>query len=57
MKLLLPVDGSDVSLEAVRFAIRLARSGLETSVPIRSSGLSAGCRVTATSMVSPSGSE
>ena len=32
MKLLLPVDGSDVSLEAVRFAIRLARSGLETSV-------------------------
>ena len=34
MKLLLPVDGSDVSLEAVRFAIRLARSGLETSVTL-----------------------
>jgi nucleotide-binding universal stress UspA family protein len=32
MKILLPVDGSMVSLEAVRFAIRMARSGLETSV-------------------------
>lgn len=32
MKILLPVDGSAVSLEAVRFAIRLARTGLETSV-------------------------
>jgi nucleotide-binding universal stress UspA family protein len=32
MKILLPVDGSEVSLEAVRFAIRMARSGLETSV-------------------------
>ena len=32
MKILLPVDGSSVALEAVRFAIRLARSGLETSV-------------------------
>ena len=31
MKILLPVDGSSVSLEAVRFAIRMARSGLETS--------------------------
>ena len=32
MKLLLPVDGSDVSLEAVRVAIRLANDGLNTSV-------------------------
>ncbi len=32
MKILLPVDGSAVSLEAVRFAIRMAQSGLETSV-------------------------
>ena len=32
MKLLLPVDGSDVSLEAVRVAIRLATDGLNTSV-------------------------
>ncbi len=32
MKILLPVDGSAVSLEAVRFAIRMARGGLETSV-------------------------
>lgn len=31
MKILLPVDGSDVSLQAVRFAIRLAREGLATS--------------------------
>lgn len=32
MKILLPVDGSDVSLEAVRVAIRLAKDGLATSV-------------------------
>ena len=32
MKILLPVDGSAVSLEAVRFAIRMAGAGLETSV-------------------------
>ena len=32
MKLLLPVDGSNVSLEAVRVAIRLAKDGLNTSV-------------------------
>ncbi len=32
MKILLPVDGSEVSLEAVRFAIRMARAGLETRV-------------------------
>ena len=32
MKILLPVDGSAVSLEAVRFAIRMAVAGLETSV-------------------------
>lgn len=32
MKILLPVDGSSVSLEAVRFAIRMAQAGLETSV-------------------------
>ena len=32
MKILLPVDGSAVSLEAVRFVIRMAHSGLETSV-------------------------
>ena len=32
MKILLPVDGSAVSLEAVRFAIRMAKDGLETSV-------------------------
>lgn len=31
MKILLPVDGSAVSLEAVRFAIRMARAGLETT--------------------------
>lgn len=31
MKILLPVDGSAVSLEAVRFAIRMAGEGLETS--------------------------
>ena len=28
MKILLPVDGSELSLEAVRFAARLARAGL-----------------------------
>jgi nucleotide-binding universal stress UspA family protein len=28
MKILLPVDGSEISLEAVRFAVRLARAGL-----------------------------
>ncbi len=32
MKILLPVDGSDISLEAVRFAVRLARDGLDASV-------------------------
>lgn len=32
MKILLAVDGSAVSLEAVRFAIRMAQAGLETSV-------------------------
>ncbi len=32
MKILLPVDGSAVSLEAVRFAIRMAHAGLQTSV-------------------------
>lgn len=30
MKILLPVDGSAVSLAAVRFAIRLAKAGLDT---------------------------
>ena len=32
MKILLPVDGSAVAMEAVRFVIRLARAGLETGV-------------------------
>ncbi len=32
MKILLPVDGSDVSLEAVRCVIRMARAGLATRV-------------------------
>jgi len=32
MKILLPVDGSAVSLEAVRFAIRMAQDGLDSSV-------------------------
>ena len=32
MKILLPVDGSEVSLNAVRFVIRLAKDGLQTSV-------------------------
>lgn len=31
MKILLPVDGSDSSLEAVRFAIQLVRSGLQAT--------------------------
>lgn len=32
MKILLPVDGSAVSLEAVRFAIRMVQDGLQASV-------------------------
>ena len=32
MKILLPFDGSPLALEAVRFAIRLAADGLNTSV-------------------------
>ena len=32
MKILLPVDGSEVSLNAVRFVIKLAMDGLQTSV-------------------------
>lgn len=32
MKILLPIDGSALSLDAVRFAIRLAGAGLNTSV-------------------------
>lgn len=32
MKILLPLDGSDVSLGAVRFAIRLIREGLNASL-------------------------
>ena len=32
MKILLPVDGSEVSLNAVRFVIKLAKDGLQTSV-------------------------
>ena len=32
MKILLPVDGSAVSLEAVRFAVRMAQAGLEIRV-------------------------
>lgn len=31
MKILLPVDGSPVALEAVRYAVRLARDGLRIS--------------------------
>ncbi|WP_210541838.1 universal stress protein [Rhodoferax sp. PAMC 29310] len=31
MKILLPIDGSDVSLEAVRVMIRLSKDGLATS--------------------------
>lgn len=32
MKILLPLDGSDVSLGAVRFAVRLIREGLNASL-------------------------
>ena len=32
MKILLPVDGSTVALDAVRFAIRMAQDGLESSM-------------------------
>jgi nucleotide-binding universal stress UspA family protein len=32
MKILLPVDGSPTSLEAVRYAIRLMRDGLKASI-------------------------
>lgn len=32
MKILLPVDGSAVALEAVRFAIRMAKEGLDTTI-------------------------
>jgi nucleotide-binding universal stress UspA family protein len=32
MKILLPVDGSDLSLEAVRFALSLVQDGLNASV-------------------------
>lgn len=32
MKILLPVDGSDLSLQAVRFLVRLASQGLHTEV-------------------------
>ncbi len=32
MKILLPIDGSTMALDAVRFAIRLAGDGLNTSV-------------------------
>lgn len=32
MKILLPVDGSDFSLEAVRFAIRMVADGLQAEV-------------------------
>jgi nucleotide-binding universal stress UspA family protein len=32
MKILLPVDGSDISLEAVQFVIRMAGDGLNTRV-------------------------
>jgi nucleotide-binding universal stress UspA family protein len=32
MKILVPVDGSAVALEAVRFAIQLAQAGLQSSV-------------------------
>jgi len=32
MKILLPIDGSAAALDAVRFAIRLAKDGLNTSV-------------------------
>jgi nucleotide-binding universal stress UspA family protein len=32
IKILIPLDGSEAALEAVRFAIRLARDGMNTSV-------------------------
>lgn len=32
MKILVPVDGSEVSLDAVRYAVRLQREGLRASV-------------------------
>jgi nucleotide-binding universal stress UspA family protein len=32
MKILLPVDGSELSLEAVRFAVRLLKDGLQGTV-------------------------
>ena len=32
MKILLPVDGSELSLEAVHFALRLMRNGLKTRI-------------------------
>ena len=32
MKILVPVDGSDVSLQAVRFALRMAQEGLDAQV-------------------------
>lgn len=32
MKILLPVDGSAVSLEAVHFTVRMAQAGLQTTV-------------------------
>jgi nucleotide-binding universal stress UspA family protein len=32
MKILLPVDGSELSLDAVRFAVRLAGAGMHTEV-------------------------
>ena len=34
MKILLPIDGSELSLEAVRYAIRLTREGLQASFVI-----------------------
>ncbi|HJV96143.1 MAG TPA: universal stress protein, partial [Albitalea sp.] len=34
MKILLPVDGSELSLEAVRYAIKLTREGLQASFVI-----------------------
>ena len=32
MKILVPVDGSDLSLQAVRFALRMAQEGLDAQV-------------------------
>jgi len=34
MKILLPIDGSSLSLEAVRFAIRMAKAGLQVSAVV-----------------------